>query len=76
MTEQPLSPAGHDPAEADLVEQTVVTPIAVDDRYHHYTGNRIPWFVRLIWLFFWGFAIYYTVQFLFPAVQVELIGHP
>ena len=48
------------------------TPIESDDRYHHYTGNRIPWFVRLMWLFFWIFAIVYTVRFMFPAIRDEL----
>ncbi len=48
------------------------TPIEVDDRYHHYTGNRIPWYVRLMWLGFWAFAVAYTIRFLFPSVQVEL----
>ena len=48
------------------------TPIEVDDQYHHYRGNVIPWFVRLMWLGFWIFAIVYTLRFLFPAVQSEL----
>lgn len=43
-----------------------------EHQYHHYTGNRIPWYVRLMWLGFWIFAIAYTIRFLFPAVQVEL----
>ena len=48
------------------------TPIESDDRYHSYVGNRIPWFVRFIWLGFWAFAIFYTIQYLFPAVRLEL----
>jgi len=48
------------------------TPIDVDEKYHHYTGNRIPWYVRLIWIGFWVFAIAYTIQFMFPAIQDEL----
>ncbi len=47
-----------------------------EHRYHHYTGNVIPWYVRLIWLLFWGFTIYYTVQYLFPAVQTEMVSPP
>ena len=43
-----------------------------DNQYHHYTGNRIPWYVRLMWLGFWVFAIAYTIRFLFPSIQVEL----
>ena len=46
--------------------------VLTEGRYHDYTGNRIPWYVRLIWLGFWCFAIYYVVAYLFPALQVEL----
>ena len=46
--------------------------IASDSRFHDYTGNHIPWYVRLMWLGFWILAIVYTIRFLFPAIQVEL----
>ena len=54
--------------EVDIPTETA----EVEHEHHHYTGNDIPWYVRLIWLGFWVFAIYYTIRFLFPAVQVEL----
>lgn len=54
------------------MSETEKTTIQTDDQFHHYTGNRIPWFVRLIWLGFWIFAITYTILFLFPALQTEL----
>lgn len=47
-----------------------------EHRYHQYTGNRIPWYVRLIWIGFWAFAIYYTVTYLFPSLQLELLKRP
>jgi hypothetical protein len=47
-----------------------------DHRYHHYTSNDIPWYVRLIWLGFWALAIYYVVAWLMPAMQVELVSPP
>lgn len=50
------------------------TPIQVDDQFHHYRGNAIPWFVRFIWLGFWVFAIVYTIRFFFPALQLELFA--
>ena len=43
-----------------------------EHQFHHYTGNVIPWYVRLMWLGFWIFAIAYTVRLLFPAMQLEL----
>lgn len=47
------------------------TPQA-EHRYHNYVGSRIPWYVRLYWLAFWAFAMYYAVKYLFPELQYEL----
>ena len=47
--------------------------ISSEGQYHNYTGNRIPWYVRLMWLGFWILAVVYTIRYLFPAVQVELL---
>lgn len=50
---------------------------AVDEhRFHRYSGSRIPWYVRLIWLLFWCFAIYYVISYLLPAVQTEMTSPP
>lgn len=46
--------------------------IASDSQFHNYTGNSIPWYVRLMWLGFWILAVVYTIRFLFPAVRTEL----
>jgi hypothetical protein len=51
-------------------------PADVEHQFHHYTGNRIPWYVRLLWILFWIFAIYYTLSYLFPALRVELTSPP
>lgn len=48
------------------------TSATEDEQYHQYVGNRIPWYVRLMWLGFWVLAVYYTIRFLFPSLQVEL----
>lgn len=47
-------------------------PADVEHQFHHYTGNRIPWYVRLLWVLFWVFAVYYTLSYLFPALRTEL----
>lgn len=47
-----------------------------EHRYQYYTGNQIPWYVRLIWILFWCFAAYYTVRYFFPAVQREMVTPP
>ena len=49
------------------------TPEA-EHRHHDYLGNAIPWYVRVIWIGFWVFAVTYTI--LLPAMQVELIQRP
>jgi hypothetical protein len=41
-----------------------------------YTGNAIPWFVRLMWIIFWCGAIAYAVTWFLPAIQSELLAPP
>lgn len=57
----------------DRDEKTIAK---AEEQYHQYTGNRIPWYVRMIWIGFWIFAIYYTVTYLFPSLQVEFLKRP
>ncbi len=47
-----------------------------EQQYHQYAGNDIPWAVRLIWLGFWIFAVAYTLKYLIPALQVEIVSPP
>ncbi len=44
--------------------------------WHYYRGNQIPWYVRVIWLGFWIFTVYYIIQNFFPAMQVEMVLPP
>ncbi|MCA9050645.1 MAG: hypothetical protein KDA89_18030 [Planctomycetaceae bacterium] len=44
--------------------------------FHHYRGNVIPWYVRLIWVGFWIGTVWYMIRYFFPAMQVELISPP
>ena len=43
-----------------------------ESRFHTYVGNRIPWYVRVIWVCFWIFAIYYVITYLFPDLQTTV----
>ncbi len=56
------------------MSESEIQPSSVGDdaQFHRYRGNRIPWYVRLMWLGFWIFAIAYTIRLLFPAIQTEL----
>jgi len=60
-------------AEEVPVEQTTAE---VEHHWHSYVGTRIPWYVRFIWLMFWAFAIYYTITYLFPTLQLEIEAPP
>jgi hypothetical protein len=51
-------------------------PAEVEHHFHAYTTNRIPWYVRMVWVGFWCFAVYYTIRYLFPELQRELITPP
>lgn len=44
----------------------------LEHQFHHYRSNDIPWYVRVMWLGFWILTIVYCVQYMFPAIQVEL----
>jgi hypothetical protein len=61
--------------QAEDIPVKATTP-EMESRWHTYVGNRIPWYVRLIWLGFWVFAVYYTIRYLFPALQVEIVSPP
>ena len=60
-------------SESPSVEQPSVEQ---EGRYHHYTGNEIPWYVRFLWIMFWVFAVYYVITYFFPTLQIELITPP
>ena len=53
---------------------TTEDPTSPQAEHHHhdYASNDIPWYVRAIWVGFWVFAVYYTIRYLFPALQLEL----
>ena len=50
------------------------TSAVVESRFHTYVGNRIPWYVRMIWVFFWIFAVYYVITYLFPDLQTTIFN--
>lgn len=60
-----------------MSDTTVEHEIAEEEQRHHtYTSNAIPWYVRLIWLLFWIFAIAYAIRYFLPAIQQELLSPP
>ena len=64
-----------EPAERQL-SQPEQTPAAAENRFHTYVGNRIPWYLRLMWLCFWVFAIVYVIRYLFPDLQTAIFNPP
>jgi len=57
-------------------EQVEQTSAEMENKHHRYRGNDIPWYVRLIWIGFWIFAVAYALQFMFPAIRTELFNQP
>jgi hypothetical protein len=47
-----------------------------ENKFHTYTSNVIPWYVRLIWVVFWIFVISYGIKFFIPAIQREMLTPP
>lgn len=46
-----------------------------DDQKPHefsYGHGRLPFFMKIVWLGFLGFATWYTVQYLLTAAQQEI----
>ncbi len=41
-----------------------------------YSGYEIPWYVHLIWISFWLLTAYYTIKYIFPTMQQELVSPP
>jgi hypothetical protein len=66
----------NDALEDPVVDVAKGETAEVESRYHSYTGTRIPWYVRLIWVLFWCFAIYYVIRYLFPDLQAEILTPP
>ena len=60
-------------SESAMTEQS--TP-EQEHQFHHYRGNMIPWYIRMIWVGFWIFTVYYIINYFFPALQIELISPP
>lgn len=47
-----------------------------EHQHHRYVGNRIPWYIHLLWIAFWSFAVIYVVVYVFPALRSELLSPP
>ena len=62
------------PDQPSSLPPTAETSPESEGRFHAYSSNDIPWYVRAIWIGFWIFAVTYTIRFLLPAMQLELLG--
>jgi hypothetical protein len=71
MELKPL-PAGDDGLAAPAHPNSAET----ESRFHTYSSHVIPWYVRLMWLVFWVFAIGYVIKNFIPAIQLELLTPP
>jgi hypothetical protein len=51
-----LAPHGASPADASDPKREL------DEHWHIYEANPVPWWVALVWLGFIGFAIVYLIR--------------
>lgn len=51
-------------------------PAPIENKHHQYRSSDIPWYVRLYWVLFWCFVAYYTITYLIPDMQYELVSPP
>jgi hypothetical protein len=58
------------------METSDKTSAETEHRNHRYVGFQIPWYVHLIWVSYWVFAVYYILSYLFPALQREFVTPP
>jgi hypothetical protein len=65
MNEQPPTTSEPAPGTAEA-----------EGRYHRYWGSRIPWFVHLLWILFWIFAVAYVARYLLPAIKTAFPSSP
>lgn len=47
-----------------------------EHQHHSYIGSHIPWYVHVLWVSFWAFAVYYVLTYLFPAFKSEFLPLP
>jgi hypothetical protein len=52
------------------------TTAEAEHKFHSYSNNRIPWFVRLMWVGFFVFAICYVIAFLVPELPAKFLHSP
>lgn len=45
-------------------------------QYHYYSSHVIPWYVHVLWVSFWIFAIGYLWIFALPSVGPEIANPP
>ena len=51
-------------------------PPEEENKNHRYLGSDIPWYVHVMWVAFWLFAITYTLVFLLPRLPSEIMSPP
>jgi hypothetical protein len=47
-----------------------------EHQYHQYAGRIVPWYVHMIWILYWCFAVYYTLRYVLPSIGTELLAPP
>jgi len=48
----------------------------IERRYFYYSSHVIPWYVHVLWVSFWVFAIGYLLVYALPMIRVEVASPP
>ncbi|MCC7476420.1 MAG: hypothetical protein IT425_13580 [Pirellulales bacterium] len=64
-----------DPSSTEFPQGDAGLP-ETEGRFHAYVSSRIPWYVRLLWIGFWVFAIYYVLNYFIPELKSNLPSSP
>lgn len=52
------------------------TPPEVERRRLTYATHDLPWYIHVLWVSFWVFAIWYLSVNMIPAMRLELASPP
>ncbi len=54
-----------------MMETAANRATGAEGRHHRYVGNDIPWFVHVLWVLFWLFAVGYLITYQLPELRRE-----
>lgn len=60
----------------EMIDPAGPNTAAEEHKNHRYIGTRIPWFVHLLWVSYWAFAIWYVITFQLDTMKTDFLKKP